>query len=248
MSEKWSPLPTYVLADNQLAGEYIIQILMKDRQLRPATCNELPQSPTKRTVVFIFEGLSGPFPLRLGLRRMALLFPSSKFIVVDGRRPDDELMRLIAAGVHGFVEHRNVNSELSDAVCAVAQGHYWISDALLHGYIEGTAAGYGSCLPGSRITQTEGDVFELVRRRFSNKEIAELLGIRESTVKFHLSNIFGKYQVASRQELERAHDSSLFWKRLLALPTRGEKSAGDYGATSTDQMILRKGTRANLAS
>lgn len=37
--------------------------------------------------------------------------------------------------------------------------------------------------------------------RLSNKEIAELLHIRVSTVKFHLSNILAKLHVTSRHEL-----------------------------------------------
>ena len=43
-----------------------------------------------------------------------------------------------------------------------------------------------------------------LRRRLSNKEIADVLNISESTVKYHISNLFGKLQVTSRHELVRA--------------------------------------------
>jgi FixJ family two-component response regulator len=41
-------------------------------------------------------------------------------------------------------------------------------------------------------------------RRLSNKEIAGILGISERTVKFHVSNVFGKLQVDNRQSLPAA--------------------------------------------
>lgn len=57
------------------------------------------------------------------------------------------------------------------------------------------------------MTAREAQILELARQRLSNKEIAIKLNIEVSTVKFHLSNIFSKLQIASRSELWK--DSSL---------------------------------------
>ncbi|MBI2956919.1 MAG: helix-turn-helix transcriptional regulator [Acidobacteria bacterium] len=51
------------------------------------------------------------------------------------------------------------------------------------------------------LTKRERQVMEFLLRRFSNKEIAEIIGISERTVKFHVSNILTKLQVNSRDEL-----------------------------------------------
>ena len=48
-----------------------------------------------------------------------------------------------------------------------------------------------------------------VEDRGSNKEIAELLQIRESTVKYHVSNLFSKLQVTSRYELAQSQTSGM---------------------------------------
>ncbi|MGI6604934.1 MAG: LuxR C-terminal-related transcriptional regulator [bacterium] len=51
------------------------------------------------------------------------------------------------------------------------------------------------------LTARENEVLALILAGKSNKEIAASMSIGESTVKFHVSNIFSKYDVRSRAEL-----------------------------------------------
>jgi DNA-binding CsgD family transcriptional regulator len=51
------------------------------------------------------------------------------------------------------------------------------------------------------LTERESEVLSLILAGKSNKEIAAAFSIGESTVKFHVSNIFSKYDVGSRAEL-----------------------------------------------
>jgi DNA-binding NarL/FixJ family response regulator len=51
------------------------------------------------------------------------------------------------------------------------------------------------------LTAREEEILHFTQQRLSNKEIASLLNIEVSTVKFHLSNIFSKLQIASRSDL-----------------------------------------------
>lgn len=51
------------------------------------------------------------------------------------------------------------------------------------------------------LTERENEVRTLILAGKSNKEIAAAMFISESTVKFHVSNIFSKYDVGSRAEL-----------------------------------------------
>lgn len=51
------------------------------------------------------------------------------------------------------------------------------------------------------LTERENEVLTLILAGKSNKEIAAAMSIGESTVKFHVSNIFSKYDVGSRAEL-----------------------------------------------
>lgn len=51
------------------------------------------------------------------------------------------------------------------------------------------------------VTEREREVIRLVEQGFANKEIADRLCISDSTVRYHLTNIFDKVGVRSRQRL-----------------------------------------------
>ena len=53
------------------------------------------------------------------------------------------------------------------------------------------------------LTPTERTVFDLYIGGKSAKEIMELMGIKENTLKYHNKNIYSKLGVASRKELLR---------------------------------------------
>jgi DNA-binding NarL/FixJ family response regulator len=204
MGSKNIGIPIYVMASNRLAGEYLVQVLAKDRFSHPILCEQLPQ-PRLRSMpaIFVVEGSHLPLPLSDCIRRLRFLFPKGKFVIVDGPQPDEEIMRLIRLGFHGFVEHSTAADLLADAIRAVAAGRLWISDDVMHMYVNATTeAGHSHIGKSQFPTPRESEVLELVRRRLSNKEIATMLEVSESTVKYHLSNILEKFRVGSRRELE----------------------------------------------
>jgi DNA-binding NarL/FixJ family response regulator len=211
-------IPTYIIASNRLAGEYLVQILAKDRFARPILCLQLPQPRLRSTAtVFVIEGSLVPIPLRECIRRLRSLFPKGRFVMVDRAQPDTEIMVLIKLGFHGFVEHEKAANSLGAAVRAVAAGRLWISDDLMQEYMKVAAeserlASDKPLLP----TLREREVLELVRQRLSNREIAMLLSVSEHTVKYHLANILAKYRVSSRRELENTPRAGVarIWEQL----------------------------------
>ena len=56
-------------------------------------------------------------------------------------------------------------------------------------------------LKNQNLTLREEQILHLTRERLSNKEIAAILNIEISTVKFHLSHIFSKLEVVCRSDL-----------------------------------------------
>src|SRR5919108_1355417 len=54
--------------------------------------------------------------------------------------------------------------------------------------------------PSRDLSKREIDVIELLLQGKSNKQIAFALGIAETTVEFHLRNVYSKLQVSSRAE------------------------------------------------
>ncbi|NMG16132.1 LuxR C-terminal-related transcriptional regulator [Aromatoleum bremense] len=58
-------------------------------------------------------------------------------------------------------------------------------------------------VPSTVLTPKEREVLELLARNFSNKEVAQAMGVGEETVKWHLKNLFAKLDAANRKHVVR---------------------------------------------
>ena len=58
-------------------------------------------------------------------------------------------------------------------------------------------------VPSMILTPKEREVLEFLARNLSNKEIAQAMSVGEETVKWHLKNLFGKLDAASRRHVVR---------------------------------------------
>ena len=58
-----------------------------------------------------------------------------------------------------------------------------------------------SVSPSRLLTPKEREVLQLLARNLSNKQIALALSVGEETVKWHLKNLFGKFQAGTRQHV-----------------------------------------------
>jgi len=96
--------------------------------------------------------------------------------------------------------------ELTAAVRALAEGLWVGAPTLMHGLLRSPnrvelASGEALVEP---LTRRETEVLEQMAQGLANKQIAASLGISEHTVKFHLSSLYAKLNVASRTEAVRA--------------------------------------------
>lgn len=204
-----------LIEQNRLAAEYLVALLAKDASLSPLLFENLarPGVLDSSEPVFVLDDWALSPPLGEWLRRLWHRYPKAAYVVVDKEPSDDHIVRLLSLGVHGFLRHREVARYLLDAVHAVAEGGIWASPEALRAYVSFRPAA-NRCHPGST-TPREADILELAKRRLSNKEIASVLRIQESTVKFHLSNIFAKLRVTGRQALLDKNDTLPGWAETL---------------------------------
>jgi len=115
---------------------------------------------------------------------------------------DDELVLAgIKAGARGYLLKDVALAELVSAVKTVAEGGSIVKPAvtqrLLKG-LENLQTDFYSLDRPDPLTERETEILRLMAGGYSNKEIANSLGVAEGTVKNHVSNILSKMGVRDR--------------------------------------------------
>jgi DNA-binding NarL/FixJ family response regulator len=125
---------------------------------------------------------------------------------------DEYVYAALVAGASGFLLKETRPEVLADAVRTVAGGEALLAPTVLRRLVDqhshAPTATENQRL--SVLTDREVDVLRLIGRGASNTEISEALWITESTVKTHVTRIFGKLDVRDRaQAVVFAYESGL---------------------------------------
>jgi DNA-binding NarL/FixJ family response regulator len=119
-------------------------------------------------------------------------FPRSRFIVLTTYDGDEDIYSALRAGAQGYLLKDMYCDEIIEAIKAVHAGLRRIPPQVAMRLAERPLA--------SALSSRELEVLELIAAGRSNKEIADLLGITEPTVKGHVSNILSKLSVSDRTQ------------------------------------------------
>jgi DNA-binding NarL/FixJ family response regulator len=115
---------------------------------------------------------------------------------------DDRLiLGALAAGARGFLLKDVSLEQLASAIRTLAGGGRLIQPALTERLLQNAGqiqCDFLSLEEPDPLTGRELEVFQLMARGYSNREIAEMLRIAEGTVKNHVSNILSKIGVRDR--------------------------------------------------
>ena len=143
-----------------------------------------------------------PLPTSEYLRHFSAVIPRCSFLALDRARNGIEVARFLRAGFSGFLRHDDALRLLVPAIIAIAEGRIWASPEIIRIYMNLTSKRTMADRVGiESLTVREHQIMELLRRRYSNKEMASLLNVSESTVKFHVSNVLMKSNVKRRRDL-----------------------------------------------
>jgi len=207
-----------VVAQNCLVEAYLCQVLKRHRLIRALTLKQfMLSSPLqRRNTVFVVDQCGLEVPLAECLRHLRPRSMDPRFLILDHAKSTEGIVHLLAMGAHGYVPHAEVPQALVRAIFFVAAKEFWVPRDAFREFLREAASVLRKDARGRQTTTLrENEVLELVRMRLSNREIADLLQIRVSTVKFHLSNIFSKMQAKSRRDL-RAVPSEQLWRMLAS--------------------------------
>ncbi|MCU0308830.1 MAG: response regulator transcription factor [Thermoleophilia bacterium] len=130
------------------------------------------------------------------IRRLAAEQPEVRVLVLTSFSDRERILGALDAGAIGYLLKDAAADELERAVRAAARGEAPLDPraarALLAARVTGGVA--------DGLSEREREVLALVGRGLPNKEIARRLGIRERTVKGHLTSVFRQIGVFDRTQ------------------------------------------------
>jgi two-component system NarL family response regulator len=135
-------------------------------------------------------------------RRLMDMMPAARVLMLTVSEEEESLFAAIRAGARGYILKNANADELLEAIRRVHAGEGMISPTMTIRLVEALRSGGApSPPPELPLTRREEDVFHLLARGFSNRDIAETLTISENTVKTHVRNILEKLGVDNRAEV-----------------------------------------------
>lgn len=196
-----SSIHACIIGYNCLVNLYLAERVRKDPDLRCMSFQDLlgPPSEIPASIIFVLDLTEMTVPLSKIVQTLGERFPGGKFLVMTKTVPVDEICGFLELGIDGLMEYEDVESHLVTAIKRISAGGTWHSPNVEMHVLR--AVKQFARRNSGALTFRELDIVQLVRQRLSNKEIARLLGVEESTVKFHLGNIFCKLNIGARDEL-----------------------------------------------
>jgi len=140
----------------------------------------------------------------LAVRDLLARFPAIPILVVSGTSDAAMMVRLLDAGVAGFLPKSLDGQLMLKAIDLVLAGGRYIPPDVLRAIrgVQGTRPGdAGSSSDPADVTPRQREILALLAQGLPNKVIAARLGIAEATVKMHVTALLRAYGVQSRSEL-----------------------------------------------
>ncbi|MFN8595636.1 MAG: response regulator transcription factor [Anaerolineae bacterium] len=179
-----SGLTTFLLAvpDLELAGEAETgeQAILRCGLLKPDVI----------LMDLMLPGTSGV----TATRRILAQYPAVRIIALTSF-PDDSLVQeALQAGAIGYLMKNVSARELTEAIRAAYAGKMTLSPEAAQALVHATT----HKIEVAELSNREREVLRLMVEGLNNTEIAERLTISQSTVKYHIGNLFTKLQVDNR--------------------------------------------------
>lgn len=126
---------------------------------------------------------------------------SGKVLVVTAGVDKEQAADLVRSGISGIFMKHDSAASLIEGIRDLLAGKVWFDRELLQEAMGGAPARQES--KAGRFTERERQVLSYVFEGLVNKEIAERIGVSESSVKATLQQLFSKTGVRTRSQLVR---------------------------------------------
>jgi DNA-binding NarL/FixJ family response regulator len=201
-----------IVEDNKVIRESLVAYVHMDPELKCiCTCGTAEEAlavlPGHRPDVVLMDI---QLPNQSGIEctaQLKQLLPEVRIIMVTVYGDPDLILKALRAGACGYLLKRCTPEELITAVREVQQGGAPMSREIARKVIsyfqEATQPPGPAADPASEVenlSPREREILELLTQGFSDKEIADQLGVKHGTVRWHLQHVYEKLHVRSRTE------------------------------------------------
>lgn len=135
-------------------------------------------------------------------RQITAQLPEVRVIMLTSHTDEDLIFKALQAGASGYVLKQVGNKPLIDALDAVRRGHALLDPTVTQRVIDRVRQSEQDRQAAAfrDLTAREMEVLAEVAKGKSNREIAQVLGVAEKTVRNHVSSILAKLNLSNRIE------------------------------------------------
>jgi DNA-binding NarL/FixJ family response regulator len=136
------------------------------------------------------------------IRRAKDVHPELKSVVVGDNTNPEEINSAFVAGASVYCVKTADQDDLASAIRQVFERSIYLATNGSHAAAPAERV-QAAAVAAPELTRRELEILQLVAEGYSNSQLAKMLWVTEQTVKFHLSNIYRKLDVANRTEASR---------------------------------------------
>jgi len=197
-----------IVEDNKVIRESLAAYVHRDPELRCiCTCGSaeeaLEKLPRERPDVVLMDI---QLPNQSGIEctaKLKQLLPGVRIIMVTVYGNPDLIFKALSAGACGYLLKRCTPEELITAVREVQQGGAPMSREIARqviAFFQGLPKPPDTASEVENLSPREREILDLLTQGFSDKEIADRIGVKHGTVRWHLQHVYEKLHVRSRTE------------------------------------------------
>jgi DNA-binding NarL/FixJ family response regulator len=133
-------------------------------------------------------------------RQLREQLPTAQIVMLTVYDDSDRIFQALQMGASGYLLKRASADEILQAIQDVSRGGAPMSAYIARKVVQSFQREIPASKQDEALSKRESEVLGYVARGYSDKEVAEALGLTASTVRSYLKNIYAKLHVHSRTQ------------------------------------------------
>ena len=202
-----------LVEDHPMFREQLTQLISKEPSMMVCGCADNIQDALrlieaeKPDVAIVDLTLKGPSGLEL-IKNLKAKELETPILVLSMHDESLYAERVLKAGARGYITKNEVSKEVMTAIYAVLRGEIYLPARIASRILESVAVGRKNENGVGQLTDRELEVFEMIGRGRSTREISDCLHLGSSTVDTYRARIKAKLNLENSSQL---HHEAIRW-------------------------------------